>query len=49
MKQITEPQQSEEQLEFAVRPFREKGFPYIVLRIGDGYALFDPKAVEVKR
>jgi hypothetical protein len=43
MRQITEPQPSENQLEFAVRPFREQGLPYIVLRIGDGYALFDPK------
>ena len=49
MKQITEAVQFESELEFAIRPFREKGLKYIVVRCDGGYALFDPKAVEAKK
>jgi hypothetical protein len=49
MKQITEALSSEDQLEFAIRLFREQGLPYIVVRCDGGYALFDPKAIGRKK
>ena len=52
MRQITEAVLSESELEFAIRPFKEKGLKYLVARCNGGIALFDPNAknrVEVKK
>lgn len=46
MRQITKVVDNEEELNFAIRPFVAKRLPYLVKRVGGGFALFDQNAKE---